>query len=186
MQETLGHQASWLRTPCQPLAQVGQCELLVVKDSGPFAQQPGKPPKETQTQAPEGWKAQLRGHPAQTWVLPAQEAAKNWAWGPKTGLVLGPGVVALADGGLCTLEPSLCPGTEICQVWKKQLARRVLFSPLCAGHSQRRKSRGLQRWNWVLKLEEQGEIMQPQRLPKQTPFLPSTHFYSQTLESAKF
>lgn len=111
MQETLGHQASWLRTPCQPLAQAGQCELLVVKDSGPFAQQPGRPPKETQTQAPEGWKAQLRGHLAQTWVLPAQEAAKNWAWGPKTGLVLGPGVVALADGGLCTLEPSLCPGT---------------------------------------------------------------------------
>lgn len=127
------HRAPWLRSLCQVLAQARQCEPLVLKDSGPSAQQPEWAPerdRDTGSQGAEDTAVRSLSpglgspHPGSCQKLGMDGVLE-------AGLALGPDVAAPADGGLCTPEPSLHPGKQMCQILERAADRKVVSSLLC-------------------------------------------------------
>lgn len=111
------HRAPWLRILCQLLAQAGQRKPLMLKDSGPSARQPDGPLRDTETQAPNRLKAQLRGHPAQATAKSRGWGAGDWAdaWWLRQMVAGAP------------QSPSSTSGSK--QALDKAAGRKVLSSP---------------------------------------------------------
>lgn len=143
------HTGLLVESLCQVLAQARQNEPLVLKDNGPSAWQPGWAPERDRNISPPGAEGTAVRSSTPGLAPPAQAAAKSWGEVLEAGLVLAPGMAAPADGGLCTPEPYLHPGTQTCQALERAA---VLSSLPCAWCSQRRGQLGL-------KVEEERTIM---------------------------
>lgn len=149
------HGAPWLKILCQLLAQAKQCEPLVLKDSGPSARQPGWASERDRNTSPRGAEGTAARSSSLGLGSPGPGSCQKLGMGSSWRL----GWCRAQACGSSRWWPghprtSLYPGKHTCQTLGKAAGRKVLSSPLCACHSQRRKQRGFRECPGVLNAEE--------------------------------